>query len=75
MSTDRYDLKGLRVALGKRQSDIARATEMTQGDVSRLEARQDVKISTLARYASALGGSVEVAVVVGGRRYRLDLAT
>jgi autotransporter translocation and assembly factor TamB len=46
---------------------------MAQGDVSRLEDREDVKLSTLARYAPALGGRVEVAVVVGGRRYFLDL--
>jgi predicted type IV restriction endonuclease len=46
---------------------------MAQGDVSRLEGREDVKLSTLARYAVALGGSVEVAVVVNGRRYVLDL--
>jgi hypothetical protein len=46
---------------------------MAQGDVSKLEARQDVKLSTLERYVEALGGKVEVAVVVGDRRYRVDL--
>jgi hypothetical protein len=69
-----YDLKTLRVALGKTQAELAEATGMAQGDVSRLEGRQDVKLSTLARYAAALGGGVEVAVIVDGRRYLLDLA-
>jgi hypothetical protein len=71
----RYDLKTLRAALGKTQAEIAQAARMAQGDVSRLEGREDVKVSTLARYASALGGSVEVAVVVDGRRYVLDLTS
>jgi transcriptional regulator with XRE-family HTH domain len=69
----RFDLKTLRAALGKTQADVAKATRMAQGDVSRLEGREDVKLSTLARYAAALGGSVEVAIVVDGRRYLLDL--
>lgn len=69
----RYDLKTLRVALSRTQVDVARTSGMAQGDVSRLEARQDAKLSTLARYAAALGGGVEVAVVIDGRRYLLDL--
>ncbi len=50
-----YDLRTLRDALGRTQSDIADAADMGQGDVSKL------------------GGRVEVAVVIGGRRYLLDL--
>ncbi|MGA7121228.1 MAG: helix-turn-helix transcriptional regulator [Polyangiaceae bacterium] len=71
----RYDLKTLRAALGRTQAEVAEAARMAQGDVSRLEGREDVKLSTLARYASALGGSVEVAVVVNGRHYVLDLTS
>jgi len=71
----RYDLKTLRAALGRTQAQVAEAARMAQGDVSRLEGREDVKLSTLARYAAALGGSVEVAVVVNGRRYVLDLTS
>jgi len=69
----RYALRTIRVELGKTQADVARAAAMAQGEVSRLEARRDVKLSTLGRYASALGGVVEVAVIVGERRYPLDL--
>lgn len=69
----RYDLKTLRTVLNRTQSDVARAAGMAQGDVSLLEARKDVKLSTLARYAAALGGAAEVAVVIDGRRYLLDL--
>jgi|HubBroStandDraft_2_1064218.scaffolds.fasta_scaffold1034134_2 transcriptional regulator with XRE-family HTH domain len=69
----RFALRALRAELGKTQTEIACAAAMAQGEVSRLESRRDVKLSTLGRYASALGGVVEVAVVVGKRRYQLDL--
>ena len=69
----RYDLRSLRIAIGKTQSDVARTAKMAQGDVSKLEDRVDVKLSTLERYASALGGEVEFSVIIDGRRYRLDL--
>jgi hypothetical protein len=69
----KFDLRALRVALGKTQADIAQAADMAQGDVSRLEGRQDTKVSTLARYASALGGKIEVTIRIGDRRYLLDL--
>lgn len=71
----RYALKALRRALGKTQVDVARAAKMSQSDVSHLEDRSDVKVSTLVRYLSALGGSADIAVVVGGRRYRIALAS
>ena len=63
------------MALGKTQIDVSRAAGMAQGDVSLLEARKDVKLSTLARYAAALGGAAEVVVVIDGRRYLLDVGS
>ncbi|HVW28875.1 MAG TPA: helix-turn-helix transcriptional regulator [Polyangiaceae bacterium] len=69
----RLALRSLRAALGKTQLDVARAAEMDQGDVSKLESRSDMHVSTLSRYARALGGKLEVAVVVDGRRYLIDV--
>jgi transcriptional regulator with XRE-family HTH domain len=69
----RFELRTLRAALGKTQAEIARRAEMDQGDVSRLERREDAKLSTLVRYARALGGRLQVAVIVGGRQYLLDV--
>jgi len=69
----RYDLRALRVALGKTQVEVAGHTGMGQGDVSVLERRGDSKLSTLGRYVAALGGRLEVAVVVGDRRYLVDV--
>jgi len=68
-----FELRTLRTALGKTQAEIARAAEMDQGDVSRLEGRDDMHISTLERYALALGGILVVAIVIGGRQYLLDV--
>jgi hypothetical protein len=45
---------------------------MSQGDLSRLERRNDHLLSTLERYAEALGGRLDVALVRGTRRYPLD---
>jgi transcriptional regulator with XRE-family HTH domain len=70
----RVSLRTLREALGKTQSDVASALEMTQGEVSRLEAREDALASTLARYATALGGVLEISVVLPKTGHRVRLA-
>jgi transcriptional regulator with XRE-family HTH domain len=72
---DRHTLALLRMSLGKTQVEVAERAGMKQGDVSTLERRSDLKLSTLVRYVAALGGSVEVSVVVGSRRYLLDLVS
>ena len=69
----RIPLRALRNALGKTQTDVAQTAGMSQGDVSRVEAREDRLISTLDRYARALGGRLDVAIVVDGRRFALDV--
>ena len=50
-----FTLRMLRVALGKTQVEIAKAAGMEQADVSRLESREDIKVSTLERYDVDLG--------------------
>jgi hypothetical protein len=47
---------------------------MTQSEVSRLESRGDVRVSTLARYAAALGGELETVVVLPKTGHRIRLA-
>jgi hypothetical protein len=52
----------LRDAAGKTQINVARESEMDQGDISRLETRSnfdDCQVITLRRYVEALGGSLE----------------
>jgi hypothetical protein len=69
----RVTLRTLRVALGKTQADVSRTAEMDQGDVSRLEGRDDMRLSTLKRYVGAIGGKMEIAVVIGERRYLIEI--
>lgn len=56
-------LTALREARGVTQAEIAEAWETTQSNVSRFEHAQDTYLSTLMRYAAALGGRLELRVV------------
>jgi transcriptional regulator with XRE-family HTH domain len=67
-------LRALREALGKTQGALAAQLDMTQSEVSRLESRDDVLVSTLARYAAALGGTLESIVVLPKTGHRIRLA-
>ena len=64
-------LRELRQGLALTQQQVAERADMTQSELSRLESRADHRISTLRRYVEALGGELEIAVVVGKRRLKL----
>lgn len=66
-------LGDLRRELGVTQSDMAKAAEMTQGDVSRLENSDNFRIATLRRAVRALGGEIEVIAVVGSKRVKMTV--
>ncbi|MFO0736409.1 MAG: helix-turn-helix domain-containing protein [Labilithrix sp.] len=53
-------LAGVRKAAGKTQEQVAEAAELAQGAVSRLESQEDMMLSTLERYAAALGARLDV---------------
>ena len=65
------DLKAIREISGKTQVELAESLTCAQGDVSKMEARQDWKLSTLKRYVEALGGELEVWAAIGDKRVRL----
>jgi len=65
-------LREVRKDLGRTQVEVAAKAGMSQGDLSRLERRNDHLLSTLERYALALGGTLEIAVVRGTQRYPLE---
>lgn len=54
------------------QRAMAAALGVGQPAVSRIETRPDQKMSTLARYAEALGGRLRVTIEVGGRDFDLE---
>lgn len=68
---ERMTLRDIRKDLGRTQVQVAEKAGMSQGDLSRLERRTDHLLSTLERYAAALGGELDIAVVRGTRRYPL----
>lgn len=68
----RMTLREVRKDLGRTQVQVADQAGMSQGDLSRLERRNDHLLSTLQRYAAALGGRLEVTVVREDKRYPLE---
>jgi len=50
------------------QVQLAETLGISQGNVSRLETRSDVYLSTLRSYVEALGGHLEIAAVFGDER-------
>ena len=68
-------MRALREATGKTQGDVAEESQMDQGDISRLESREDFddcQVSTLRRYVAALGGHVELVAAFGNKRIVLS---
>jgi len=53
-------LQELRHARELSQASLAEALETDQGNISRLEQRTDMYISTLRRYVEAMGGSLDI---------------
>lgn len=56
-------LAELRESRQLRQVDVAKSLGVTQANVSRLEREEDVYVSTLRNYVSALGGTLELNAV------------
>ncbi len=65
------DLRALREAAGLTQGELAERVEITQSQLSKMERRDDHRISTLRRYIQALGGSLEICAVLNGKRIKL----
>jgi transcriptional regulator with XRE-family HTH domain len=66
-------LKELRKALQLTQNTIAETMQMSQGDVSKLERRADVYISTIRSYLHAMDAELEiVARFADGRAVKIN---
>jgi transcriptional regulator with XRE-family HTH domain len=64
-------LRALREGAGKTQVEVRDASRIDQADISRLEGREsfdEYQLSTLQRYISALGGSLELVAAFGDKR-------
>lgn len=61
------ELAELRASLNVTQQELAATLDVTQGNVSRIERRDDVYLSTLSSYLAALGGRLEVSAIFPDR--------
>jgi len=69
---EEMSLHQLRKARELTQTKIAEELHMGQGDVSKLERRTDMYVSTLAGYLQAVGAELEIrAVFPGGRAVKI----
>lgn len=66
-------LADLRKELGLTQIQMAELGDMSQGQVSTLERRNDHLVSTIRKHVQALGGTLEITAVVGDKRVLLNV--
>ncbi len=66
-------LQQLRSAREMTQTRLAELLEMDQGNVSKLEQRTDMYLSTLRSYVEAMGGELEIRAVFPDGDVKIDL--
>ncbi len=69
---DVLKLAELRESQNRTQADVAETLRVTQANVSRLEHQDDLYLSTLSSYISALGGHLEMSAVFPDRTVQLE---
>jgi transcriptional regulator with XRE-family HTH domain len=67
------DLPTVRRVAGLTQVELAANLGVGQAQVSKVERRGDMLISTLASYLAALGATAEIVVMVGEQTMTFDL--
>jgi transcriptional regulator with XRE-family HTH domain len=68
------DLASLRRRVGFTQVQLAEALGTSQGQISRMERQQDMRVSTLAAYLQALGVCASLVVEAGEQTVTYNLA-
>ena len=66
------DLAELRRTAGVTQVQLATALNTSQGQISRIERQNDMLLSTLIAYLTALGVEARLVVLVGGKTIRQE---
>lgn len=68
-----FRLGELRKARGLTQEEMADLLDVRQVSVSKLEARSDVRVSTLRSVVQAMGGDLEIRARFPDAEYRIDV--
>lgn len=71
LDSEAYTLEQLRVALGISQDELARLLDVQQPAISRLERRDDMRLSTLRELIEALGGQLKLSAKFRDRTVEL----
>lgn len=71
---EKMALHELRRARRLNQSQVAHGLKSAQSEVSKIENRADMHVSTLRQYIEALGGHLEMQAVFPDQTVELDLA-
>lgn len=69
----RATLSEIRRAVGLTQKQLAESLDMDQGDVSKLERRQNLHLTTLTRFIEATGGRLRITAIYGDTEVALDI--
>ena len=65
------DLASMRKLVGKTQEQVSASAAIAQGELSKLERREDHLVSTLRRYVAALGGELDIIARFGDKMIKL----
>lgn len=68
---ERMSLADVRKRIGRSQAEVAHLMRTSQSGVSRIERQDDVRVSTLAEYAAALGGRLRLIIDCAGDSFEL----
>ena len=69
----RATLSEIRRAVGLTQKQLAETLGIEQGDLSKLERRQNLHLATLIRFIEATGGRLRITAVYGDTQVDLDV--
>ncbi len=69
----RATLSEVRRAVGLTQKQLAETLGIEQGDLSKLERRQNLHLTTLTRFIEATGGKLRIVAVYGDVEVDLDV--
>lgn len=73
IDTKQATLSEVRRAVGLTQKQLAETLGMEQGDISKLERRQNLHLATLTRFIEATGGRLRIVAVYGDTEVDLEV--